>query len=190
MDQHEERPAVPYVPGPNPGQPEPPASPQQHQVPAQQPPYPPQHQPNYPPQHQPQHPMQHQPNQHQPNQHQQVQPYQPQPYQPQPQWQGAPAQYPAQHPAQYPAQFPGMQPMVKPRNPGVAAVLSFLWPGVGQIMNGDIGIGILMMVLVVIAWLSLMILIGIVLLPAIYIWSIVDAYTKAKRWNQAHGIIS
>ncbi|MEU4192585.1 hypothetical protein AB0E69_11835 [Kribbella sp. NPDC026611] len=115
----------------------------------------------------------------------------------QPQY-GQPSQYGQQPPygqmqqwqPQQPMPYQGMQPVVKAKSPGVAAVLSFLWPGLGQIMNGDIGIGILMMVLVVIAWLSLMILIGVVLLPALYIWSIVDAYSKANRWNQAHGIIS
>lgn len=81
-------------------------------------------------------------------------------------------------------------PIVKPKNPGAAAVLSFLFPGLGQIMNGGIGTGIAMVVLTVFAWISLMFLIGFILLPAMYIWSIVEAYTKAKRWNAAHGIIS
>jgi TM2 domain-containing membrane protein YozV len=95
-------------------------------------------------------------------------------------------------PSTPPMPYPAMQPMpiVKPKNPGAAAVLSFLFPGLGQIMNGDIALGIVMMVLVVFAWISLMFLIGIVLLPAMYLWSIIEAYTKAKRWNTAHGVLS
>lgn len=81
-------------------------------------------------------------------------------------------------------------PIVKPKSPGAAAVLSFLFPGLGQIMNGDALLGIVMMVLTVVAWISLVFLIGIVLLPAMYVWSIVEAYNTAKRWDAAHGIIS
>jgi TM2 domain-containing membrane protein YozV len=106
-----------------------------------------------------------------PQQYNQVQPWQPTP---------PPMLYPPMQPA----------PIVKPKSPGGAAVLSFLFPGLGQIMNGDIGTGIAMMVLTVLAWVSLMVLIGVILLPTVYIWSIVDAYNKAKRWNSAHGIIS
>jgi TM2 domain-containing membrane protein YozV len=88
--------------------------------------------------------------------------------------------------------YPQMQPapMIKPKNPGAAAVLSFLVPGVGQLLNGDIWLGIGMMILTVLAWFSLFIVIGFILLPAVYIWSIVEAYNTAKRWNTAHGIIS
>ena len=91
-----------------------------------------------------------------------------------------------------PMPYPPMQPapMIKPKNPGVAAVLSFLIPGVGQLMNGDIGLGILMMILTGLAYASLFILIGFVLVPGMYIWSILQAYSKAKSWNVAHGIIS
>jgi TM2 domain-containing membrane protein YozV len=129
-DQYQPR---PYIPGPNPGLPDQPPLPQQHN---------------------------------------QIQPWQPAP---------PPQMY-------YPQMQPG--PIVKPKSPGAAAVLSFLVPGLGQIMNGDIGIGIGMMVLSVFAWISLMFVIGFILLPAVYIWSIVEAYNKAKRWNAAHGIIS
>jgi TM2 domain-containing membrane protein YozV len=142
-------------------------------------------------------------------------PHQPPPYVPgpnpgrpdeQPPQQAQPQQYGRPQPAQYqpqgqvqpwqpmgqPMPYPQMQPapMIKPKNPGAAAVLSFLVPGVGQLLNGDIWLGIGMMILTVLAWLSLFIVIGFILLPAVYIWSIVEAYNTAKRWNTAHGIIS
>jgi TM2 domain-containing membrane protein YozV len=142
-------------------------------------------------------------------------PHQPPPYVPgpnpgradeQPPQQGQPQQYGQPQPAQYqpqgqvqpwqpmgqPMPYPQMQPapLIKPKNPGAAAVLSFLVPGVGQLLNGDIWLGIGMMIVAVLAWFSLFIVIGFILLPAVYIWSIVEAYNTAKRWNTAHGIIS
>jgi TM2 domain-containing membrane protein YozV len=39
-----------------------------------------------------------------------------------------------------------MEKKAMKKNPGVAAVLSFLWPGLGQIYNGQIGKGIGIMV--------------------------------------------
>ena len=36
----------------------------------------------------------------------------------------------------------------------------------------------------------LFVFIGFVLVPAIWIWSMVDAYGGAKQWNARHGILS
>ena len=102
----------------------------------------------------------------------------------------APNPYNQSQPWPPPMHYPPAPLMVKPKNPGAAAVLSFLIPGLGQLMNGEIGLGIGMMVLAFLAWMSLFIVIGIIALPAVYIWSIADAYNKAKNWNTAHGIIS
>jgi TM2 domain-containing membrane protein YozV len=161
----------PYTSGPNPDRPD---QPPQYGQPQQQ----------FQQQHFHQQPFQQQAFQQQPFQQQA---FQQQPLQPQGQlqpWQPGPSQQPMPYPPMQPA------PMIKPKNPGVAAVLSFLVPGVGQLMNGDIGLGILMMILTVLAWFSLFVVIGFILLPAVYIWSIVQAYSKAKSWNVAHGIIS
>ncbi|WP_427888811.1 hypothetical protein ACQHIV_36110 [Kribbella sp. GL6] len=88
--------------------------------------------------------------------------------------------------------FPPMMPMqqIKAKNPGLACVLSILVPGLGQFLNGDIGLGIGMFVVAGIAWFSLLWVIGFLLLPAVYIWSAVEAYNAAQRWNTQHGVLS
>lgn len=70
-----------------------------------------------------------------------------------------------------------------PKNPGLAAVLSFLVTGLGQIYNGQIGKGILFMIIQFINWLLLGLLIGFITLPAFWIYSIYDAYKTAERIN-------
>lgn len=69
------------------------------------------------------------------------------------------------------------------KNPGVAAVLSALWIGLGQIYNGEVLKGLLFMVFGVIALLSIIVLIGFILAPLFWIYNIFDAYTTAKEIN-------
>lgn len=70
------------------------------------------------------------------------------------------------------------------KSPGLAAVLSLVVPGVGQIYNGHLVKGLLLVFLALpIAWLSLGILIGFVLVPVLYIWATIDAYRTAERIN-------
>ncbi|WLD15230.1 GYF domain-containing protein [Planctellipticum variicoloris] len=57
-------------------------------------------------------------------------------------------------------------------SPGAAAVLSFLFPGLGQMYKGQIGMGLLLLVITVIGYMAL-------ILPglAIHIFTIFDAYS-------------
>ena len=69
---------------------------------------------------------------------------------------------------------------------GVAAVLSFLIPGLGQIYNGQIIKGIQFIVISVILSVLTIILIGFILYPIFWIYTIIDAYNvggvkKTKR---------
>ncbi|MEG6509543.1 GYF domain-containing protein [Methyloligella sp. 2.7D] len=66
-----------------------------------------------------------------------------------------------------------------PKSPGVALLLSLLFCGAGQLYNGQVGKGILMFVGCVLLWFVFM---G----WAIWIWSVIDAYTTAKRLNLAY----
>lgn len=66
-------------------------------------------------------------------------------------------------------------------NPFVAAALSAFVPGLGQIYNRELERGIAFIVASFLAFLSVMIMIGIVLYPAVWIYSIYDAYTRAER---------
>lgn len=69
------------------------------------------------------------------------------------------------------------------KNPGVAAVLSFFYCGLGQIYNGQILKGILMFVTYSISILLMYVLIGFITTPILWIWGMYDAYKKAERMN-------
>lgn len=69
------------------------------------------------------------------------------------------------------------------KNPGVAAVLSFFFVGLGQIYNGEIGKGLVFMFCGFISGLMIFILIGIVTTPILWIFGILDAYKTAERIN-------
>ena len=81
------------------------------------------------------------------------------------------------------------------KNPGIAAVLSAVWCGLGQIYDGKVGTGILFMVAypicAIVSVLSLIAALGGSLLgvlftfsaPAIWTWSVVSAYRTAERIN-------
>jgi TM2 domain-containing membrane protein YozV len=62
------------------------------------------------------------------------------------------------------------------KNPGMAALFSFLIVGGGQLYNGQVGKGILMFVACVLLW---FVFLGWI----INIWSIFDAYNQAKMIN-------
>lgn len=76
--------------------------------------------------------------------------------------------------------------MVEQKSSGAAAVLSVLIPGLGQIYNGEIGKGILFIVLAFVFLGLSLLLIGIPLYIALWIIGIVDAYKGAERYNQTH----
>jgi TM2 domain-containing membrane protein YozV/RNA polymerase subunit RPABC4/transcription elongation factor Spt4 len=81
---------------------------------------------------------------------------------------------------QPPSQFP-TQP-VQRKNEGIAAVLSFLFTGLGQIYNGQIAKGILFVVVGIVFAGLIFVLIGI-LYPIFWIYNIYDAYSTAKKIN-------
>lgn len=72
---------------------------------------------------------------------------------------------------------------VERKSSGIAAVLSFLFVGLGQIYNGEIGKGILFIIIGVICVLTVFVLIGFILYPLFWIYNIYDAYDTAKKIN-------
>lgn len=66
-----------------------------------------------------------------------------------------------------------------PKSPGIALLLSLLITGVGQMYNGEVVKGILMLIGCVILWFFWL---GWV----IWIWSMIDAYQGAKNVNAAY----
>ena len=83
---------------------------------------------------------------------------------------------------------PQLQPQlqtqrVQNKNEGLAAVLSFLFTGLGQIYNGQIAKGILFVVVGIVFAGLIFVLIGIILYPIFWIYNIYDAYATAKKIN-------
>ena len=79
---------------------------------------------------------------------------------------------------------------VAPKNPAVSVLLSIFIPGLGSMVNENVGTGVAILVLNIIGWILAIVLIGIPLAIGTWIWGLVDAYQSAQRWNRAHGIIS
>jgi len=70
------------------------------------------------------------------------------------------------------------------RNPGIAAVLSFFWTGVGQIYNGQIVKGIILILVQLVNAALMVVLIGFITYPIVWIWGMYDAYKTAERMNR------
>ena len=83
------------------------------------------------------------------------------------------------------------QPMaVAPKSPALSLLISFFIPGVGSMVNGDVGMGVFILLGYLVSLVLIIVLIGIVLVPAFWVWGLVDAYQGAQRWNARHGIVS
>ena len=80
--------------------------------------------------------------------------------------------------------------VVAPKNPAVSLLISFFVPGVGSMVNGDVGIGATILILYLVGIVGSIFLVGIPLIIGVWIWGLIDAYQGAQRWNARHGIIS
>ena len=74
------------------------------------------------------------------------------------------------------------------RNPIIAAILSLIVAGLGQIYNGQITKGIVFIVLQLINGALTVVLIGWILMPIVGLWAMIDAYLVAKRGNERYGV--
>lgn len=74
------------------------------------------------------------------------------------------------------------------KSAGLAAVLSFLLPGLGQIYNGQIFKGIVLVVIDTINAALMFILIGFVTHVITVIYAVYDAYKTAERSNARGGV--
>ena len=77
-----------------------------------------------------------------------------------------------------------MQPAQPLKNPGIAAVLSFFFTGLGQIYNGRIGKGIGFIAIGAVNVLLCFVFIGFITAPIFWIFNIYDAYKGAEKANQ------
>ena len=97
------------------------------------------------------------------------------------------ADYPEQPliaPTYQPQRYYGPQGMVGRKNPGTAAVLSFLIVGLGQIYNGQILKGLAMLVVSILFGITV---VGLIVSFLIWLYGVFDAYGTAKRTNRERG---
>jgi TM2 domain-containing membrane protein YozV len=71
--------------------------------------------------------------------------------------------------------------LVDGRNPLVAVVLSAVFPGLGHVYARDVETGLFFAVSFVLAALSVLVLVGFVLAPAVWIYAAYDAAKAAER---------
>ncbi|MEU4545915.1 hypothetical protein [Nonomuraea dietziae] len=113
---------------------------------------------------------------------------------------GAPVPYGQQIPGPFghPAVPYGHQGMPVPRaarkEPAISLLLSFFFPGVGSMINGDTGkgVGILLgsFATLFFGFLLTFLIVGLLLLPVafgLWIWGLIDAYQGAVKANQRNG---
>ena len=61
---------------------------------------------------------------------------------------------------------------------GLPALVSFIFPGLGQIIKGHVGKGILIIVGMIISFLLVTVAIGLITTPILWIWNVYDAYNS------------
>ncbi|WP_435126767.1 zinc-ribbon domain-containing protein [Halobaculum sp. D14] len=71
--------------------------------------------------------------------------------------------------------------LVSGGNPFVAAALSLLVPGLGQFYNREPMRGLAFVAASIVSVLSALVLVGFVLYPAVWLFSVYDAYTRAEQ---------
>lgn len=78
------------------------------------------------------------------------------------------------------------------KSPGLAAVLSFFVPGLGQIYDGRIAKGLVLFVLGPLFFLGVLgwVVVGVFLYVPLWIYAIYDAYRTAERINAERGSVS
>jgi len=69
------------------------------------------------------------------------------------------------------------------KSTGIAVIASFFIPGLGQIYCGKILRGIGILIAAIIAACLIIVLIGFIIYPVLWIWNLYDAYTLAKKIN-------
>jgi len=74
-------------------------------------------------------------------------------------------------------------PPVFYKNPGLAAVFSFFYMGLGQIYNGQLSKGIFFIIAYTVSWILMIVVIGFLTTPVMWIYGMYDAYKSAEKIN-------
>lgn len=69
------------------------------------------------------------------------------------------------------------------KNEVLALILSFIIPGVGEIYTGKVGKGLALLLLAIIAACLILFVVGFIMYPIVWIYSMVDSYKLAKEYN-------
>ncbi|AHY47645.1 TM2 domain [Rubrobacter radiotolerans] len=69
------------------------------------------------------------------------------------------------------------------KNKWLAAILSLIIPGVGQIYNGDTQKGIILLLIGLAAGITTSIIIGFIVYPLVVLYAVYDAFVTAGRIN-------
>ena len=96
--------------------------------------------------------------------------------------------YPPHHYGGQPPYYPPMQ--VAPKSPGLALLAAFFVPGLGSLMNGEVGKGIGIFVGWFVGFILAFVFIGIPIMIGFWVWGMVDGYQGAQTWNARRGILS
>lgn len=70
------------------------------------------------------------------------------------------------------------------KSPGLAAVLSFLIPGLGQLYNGDVLAGVMLFIAVVACVVTSFFIVPAFIALILWVWGIVNAYNAAESRNR------
>jgi TM2 domain-containing membrane protein YozV len=79
---------------------------------------------------------------------------------------------------------------VAPKNPAVSLIASFFIPGLGSMLNGDVGRGIGILVGYFVCIFLFFLIVPLLVAVGLWVWGMVDAYQGAQQWNRRHGIVS
>jgi TM2 domain-containing membrane protein YozV len=79
-----------------------------------------------------------------------------------------------------------VQPGATSRNPAASLFASLLLPGLGTIINGETGKGLVILVAWITAWVLILAIVGLILVPAVWSYGMYDAFQGARRYNLAH----
>jgi len=76
------------------------------------------------------------------------------------------------------------EPWQQPKSLGLAVLLSFLLPGLGQLYNGEAGkFGLILLVVIVLAVIATVMPLLLLVNFGIWVWSMVNAYNVAQSIN-------
>lgn len=80
-----------------------------------------------------------------------------------------------------------MVPTAPRKEPVLSLLVSFFLPGVGSMINGDVGRGVGILILYGVGLLLSVVLVGLPLVLAAWVWGLVDAYQGAVAYNRQQG---